>query len=330
MRVRHDPPSAPIPLVLDSPHSGESIRTTSITLPPRAVVRQAEDTHVARLWSRATARRRDAARGAVPARVHRREPQPRRHRSRAARRRVARADRAVAQDRAGHRPRVAARARRRAACMRASLRAAEIARAHRALLAAVSRGARRRARRAPSRRSAPSGTSTAIRCRRSATRSPDDPGRERADFVLGDRDGTTCEPRVHASSSRDTVRGARLLAWRSTIRTRASSWCASTADPRSAGTACRSRSSARCTWTRRRSSRTPAMRASKRDLRELARALAGFVRADSAASRPRALVWPLDQSRDALLTSPTRRRRCDEPGRARPRITSIPGGHHEV
>ena len=27
----------------------------------------------------------------------------------------------------------------------------------------------------------------------------DDPGRERADFVLGDRDGTTCEPAVHAA-----------------------------------------------------------------------------------------------------------------------------------
>jgi N-formylglutamate deformylase len=46
---RHDPRVAPIPLVLDSPHSGEDFDHAA----PRALVRQAEDTHVARLWSRA-------------------------------------------------------------------------------------------------------------------------------------------------------------------------------------------------------------------------------------------------------------------------------------
>jgi N-formylglutamate deformylase len=50
---RHDPVTAPIPLVLDSPHSGEDYPGDFDHLPPRIVVRQAEDTHVARLWSHA-------------------------------------------------------------------------------------------------------------------------------------------------------------------------------------------------------------------------------------------------------------------------------------
>jgi N-formylglutamate deformylase len=51
--VRHDPPGAPVPLVLDSPHSGEWYPDDFDHAPPRAIVRQAEDTHVARLWQRA-------------------------------------------------------------------------------------------------------------------------------------------------------------------------------------------------------------------------------------------------------------------------------------
>lgn len=54
--VRHDPASPPIPLVLDSPHSGEHYPADFDHAPPRALVRQAEDTHVARLWSGAVAR----------------------------------------------------------------------------------------------------------------------------------------------------------------------------------------------------------------------------------------------------------------------------------
>ncbi|MFO1305158.1 MAG: N-formylglutamate amidohydrolase [Burkholderiales bacterium] len=47
--VRHDP-REPIALVLDSPHSGEWYPDDFDHLPPREVVRRAEDTHVARLW----------------------------------------------------------------------------------------------------------------------------------------------------------------------------------------------------------------------------------------------------------------------------------------
>ena len=48
--LRHAPTSAPLPLVLDSPHSGEHYPDDFDHAPPRDVVRQAEDTHVSRLY----------------------------------------------------------------------------------------------------------------------------------------------------------------------------------------------------------------------------------------------------------------------------------------
>ena len=50
---RHDPRSAPVPLVLDSPHSGTEYPHDFDHLPPRASVRQAEDTYVAELYAAA-------------------------------------------------------------------------------------------------------------------------------------------------------------------------------------------------------------------------------------------------------------------------------------
>jgi N-formylglutamate deformylase len=50
---RHDPRSTPIPLVLDSPHSGTEYPRDFDHLPSRASVRQAEDTHVAELYAAA-------------------------------------------------------------------------------------------------------------------------------------------------------------------------------------------------------------------------------------------------------------------------------------
>ena len=56
MFLRHDPAGEPIPLVLDSPHSGDvRIRDDFDHAPPRAIVRRAEDTHVATLWRAAPA-----------------------------------------------------------------------------------------------------------------------------------------------------------------------------------------------------------------------------------------------------------------------------------
>ena len=48
--LRHAPAVALLPLVLDSPHSGERYPDDFDHAPPRAEVRRAEDTHVARLW----------------------------------------------------------------------------------------------------------------------------------------------------------------------------------------------------------------------------------------------------------------------------------------
>src|SRR5438045_1283641 len=50
---RHDPVVAPIPLVFDSPHSGEIYPADFDHQPRRDVVRQAEDTHVSTLWAHA-------------------------------------------------------------------------------------------------------------------------------------------------------------------------------------------------------------------------------------------------------------------------------------
>jgi N-formylglutamate deformylase len=52
---RHDPAGAPAPLVLDSPHSGEAYPADFDCAVPREHLRQAEDTHVARLWRGALA-----------------------------------------------------------------------------------------------------------------------------------------------------------------------------------------------------------------------------------------------------------------------------------
>ena len=53
--TRHDPRGTPAPLVLDSPHSGENYPADFECAVPRSLLRQAEDTHVARLWRGALA-----------------------------------------------------------------------------------------------------------------------------------------------------------------------------------------------------------------------------------------------------------------------------------
>ena len=52
---RHDPEIAPIPLVFDSPHSGEIYPADFDHQPARDVVRQAEDAHIGTLWAHAAA-----------------------------------------------------------------------------------------------------------------------------------------------------------------------------------------------------------------------------------------------------------------------------------
>jgi len=53
--LRHDPAGDPLPLVLDSPHSGTWYPDEFDHAPERSLVRQAEDTHVATLWRAAPA-----------------------------------------------------------------------------------------------------------------------------------------------------------------------------------------------------------------------------------------------------------------------------------
>ena len=53
--TRHEPGVPAAPLVLDSPHSGEDYPADFDHAAPRSAVRQAEDTHVARLWRGALA-----------------------------------------------------------------------------------------------------------------------------------------------------------------------------------------------------------------------------------------------------------------------------------
>ncbi len=52
--LRHGPEGAALPLVLDSPHSGEHYPEDFDHVPSRGMVRRAEDTHVARLYRTAT------------------------------------------------------------------------------------------------------------------------------------------------------------------------------------------------------------------------------------------------------------------------------------
>jgi N-formylglutamate amidohydrolase len=187
---RHDPSGDPIPLVLDSPHSGEHYPDDFDHLPSRAEVRRAEDTHVARLYGHAPTL------GATLIEAN----FPRAYID--ANRSLADVDPALLAD-AWHAPIAPTRktelgiglvwrvARGGVPMYGRKLRAEEIRHRierwyvpyHRALDAALDE--RQRA----------FGSVWHVNCHSMPARGDvigDDPGRERADFVLGDRDGTTC------------------------------------------------------------------------------------------------------------------------------------------
>ena len=202
--TRHDPPGAPSPLVLDSPHSGESYPDDFDHAPPRAQVRQAEDTHVARLWRGALAH------GAtlVEANFPRAYVDPNRS--------LADIDPALFDGETWPGPVTLSRkteqgiglvwrlARGGAPLYARKLRVAEVQRRiaacyvpyHAALDAVLAE------------RHATFGVVWHINCHSMPAVGDawsDDPGRERADFVLGDRDGTTCAP-AFTHFVADTVR----------------------------------------------------------------------------------------------------------------------------
>jgi N-formylglutamate deformylase len=193
---RHDPTGAPLPLVLDSPHSGTSYPADFDHLPSRAVVRRAEDTHVETLFASAP----DAGATLVEALFPRAYIDPNRHPSDM--------DPAVLEE---PWPGPVARSRKTELGIGLVWRLAQggvpmyarplsvadverrIALYYEPYHAAVAAALDERHRRF--------GAVWHLNCHSMPAVGDvmsDDPGHERAEFVLGDRDGTTCEPEFTA------------------------------------------------------------------------------------------------------------------------------------
>ncbi len=190
--LRHDPDGATVPLVLDSPHSGTHYPADFDHLPPRPVVRKAEDTHVEALFASAPA----AGATLVEALFPRAYIDPNRH--------VSDLDPAVI-DEPWPGPLAPSRktelgiglvwrvAQGGAPMYARPLSVAEVERRialcyepyHAAVASALEE------------RHARFGAVWHLNCHSMPAVGDvmsEDPGRRRADFVLGDRDGTTCEP----------------------------------------------------------------------------------------------------------------------------------------
>ena len=193
---RHDPAVPPMPLVLDSPHSGTSYPADFDHLPSRAIVRRAEDTHVETLFGCAP----DAGATLVEALFPRAYIDPNRHPSDM--------DPAVLEE---PWPGLVTRSRKTELGIGLVWRLAQggvpmyarplsvadverrIALYYEPYHAAVAAALEERHRRF--------GAVWHLNCHSMPAVGDvmsDDPGRERAEFVLGDRDGTTCEPEFTA------------------------------------------------------------------------------------------------------------------------------------
>ena len=193
---RHDPTVAALPLVLDSPHSGTNYPADFDHLPSRAIVRRAEDTHVETLFGGAP----DAGATLVEALFPRAYIDPNRHPSDM--------DPAVLEE---PWPGPIARSRKTELGIGLVWRLAQggvpmyarplsvadverrIALYYEPYHAAVAAALDERHRRF--------GAVWHLNCHSMPAVGDvmsDDPGRERAEFVLGDRDGTTCEPEFTA------------------------------------------------------------------------------------------------------------------------------------
>ena len=193
---RHDPKRAPLPLVLDSPHSGTDYPADFDHLPPRMLVRQAEDTFVGELYAIAP----EIGATLIEALFPRAYIDPNRN--------VADIDQALL---AEPWPGPVTRSRKTelgiglvwrlaqggVPMYSRTLSVAEVERRikrcyepyHAAVTAAIDERHRQ------------FGAVWHINCHSMPAVGDvmsDDPGRARADFVLGDRDGTTCEPELTA------------------------------------------------------------------------------------------------------------------------------------
>ena len=193
---RHDPTVAALPLVLDSPHSGTNYPADFDHLPSRAIVRRAEDTHVETLFGCAP----DAGATLVEALFPRAYIDPNRH--------LSDMDPAVLEE---PWPGPVALSRKTELGIGLVWRLAQggvpmyarplsvadverrIALYYEPYHAAVTAALDERHRRF--------GAVWHLNCHSMPAVGDvmsDDPGRERAEFVLGDRDGTTCEPEFTA------------------------------------------------------------------------------------------------------------------------------------
>ena len=193
---RHDPTVAALPLVLDSPHSGTNYPADFDHLPSRAIVRRAEDTHVETLFGCAP----DAGATLVEALFPRAYIDPNRH--------LSDMDPAVLEE---PWPGPVALSRKTELGIGLVWRLAQggvpmyarplsvadverrIALYYEPYHAAVAAALDERHRRF--------GAVWHLNCHSMPAVGDvmsDDPGRERAEFVLGDRDGTTCEPEFTA------------------------------------------------------------------------------------------------------------------------------------
>ena len=193
---RHEPTIAPLPLVLDSPHSGTSYPADFDHLPSRAIVRRAEDTHVETLFGCAP----DAGATLVEALFPRAYIDPNRH--------LSDMDPAVLEE---PWPGPIALSRKTELGIGLVWRLAQggvpmyarplsvadverrIALYYEPYHAAVAAALDERHRHF--------GAVWHLNCHSMPAVGDvmsDDPGRERAEFVLGDRDGTTCEPEFAA------------------------------------------------------------------------------------------------------------------------------------
>jgi N-formylglutamate deformylase len=200
---RHDPEGAAIPLVLDSPHSGTSYPDDFDHDPPRAIVRQAEDTHVEALYAAAPG----FGATLIEAMFPRAYIDPNRHPSDI--------DRALLAD-AWTGPMTPSRKTelgiglvwrlahggtpmyaRKLSAVEVRRRIADYYEPYHAALAA-----------ALDERHAAFGAVWHINCHSMPAVGDvmsEDPGRERADFVLGDRDGSTCAPEFTAFVAKTLV-----------------------------------------------------------------------------------------------------------------------------
>jgi len=221
--LRHDPAAAPLPLVLDSPHSGTHYPADFAHLPPRAVVRRPRT----RMSKRCSPARPMPGATLVEALFPRAYIDPNRHPSdidpAVAGRTVAGTRRALAQDRGSASDSSGGWRKAACRCMARPLSVADVERRialyyepyHAAVAAALDERYRR------------FGVVWHLNCHSMPAVGDvmsDDPGRERAEFVLGDRDGTTCEPEFTAFVAATLSAMGYEVAINDPYK--ASSWCA--------------------------------------------------------------------------------------------------------